>query len=48
VTGTTAGTSGGTYLGTLSAAPVPEAKTYAMMFAGLGLVGYTVLRRRGA
>ena len=48
VTGTTAGTSGGTYLGTLSAAPIPEAKTYAMMFAGLGLIGFTVLRRRGA
>ncbi len=27
-------------------APVPEAKTYVMMFAGLGLVGLTVLRRR--
>lgn len=46
VTGVTAGTSGGTYLGTLSAAPIPEAKTYAMMLAGLGLVGFVVLRRR--
>lgn len=48
VTGVTAGTSGGTYLGTLSAAPIPEAKAYAMMLAGLGLVGFTVLRRRQA
>ena len=46
VTGVTAGTSGGTYLGTLSAAPIPEAKSYAMMLAGLGLVGFVVLRRR--
>lgn len=29
-------------------APVPETKTYAMMLAGLGLVGFTVLRRRQA
>lgn len=28
------------------AAPVPEAKTYAMILAGLGLIGFTVLRRR--
>ncbi|HQT30254.1 MAG TPA: PEP-CTERM sorting domain-containing protein [Thiobacillus sp.] len=28
------------------AAPVPEAKTYVMMLAGLGLVGWTTLRRR--
>ncbi|MGB9094493.1 MAG: PEP-CTERM sorting domain-containing protein [Gallionella sp.] len=27
-------------------APVPEADTYAMMLAGLGLVGLTVMRRR--
>lgn len=26
--------------------PVPEAETYAMMLAGLGLIGFTVLRRR--
>lgn len=31
---------------TFSAAAVPEAKTYAMMLAGLGLIGFTVLRRR--
>lgn len=31
---------------TVSAAPVPEAETYAMMLAGLGLVGVMVARRR--
>lgn len=30
----------------LQAAPVPEAETWAMMLAGLGLVGWTTLRRR--
>lgn len=29
-----------------SAAPVPEAETYGMMLAGLGLVGFAVRRRR--
>ncbi|MBA4142140.1 MAG: PEP-CTERM sorting domain-containing protein [Nitrosospira sp.] len=28
------------------ATPVPEPETYAMMLAGLGLMGYTALRRR--
>lgn len=31
---------------TFSAAAVPEVKTYAMMLAGLGLIGYTVNRRK--
>ena len=48
LTGTTAGTSGGTYLGSLSAAPIPESETYGMMLAGLGLLGFMVLRRRTA
>ena len=30
------------------AAAVPEAETYAMMLAGLGLVGFMVRRRRNA
>lgn len=30
----------------MAAAPVPEAETYAMMLAGLGLVGLAVARRR--
>lgn len=38
------GTDQGIY--TFSAAAVPEAKSYAMMLAGLGLVGFVVLRRR--
>lgn len=31
---------------TFTAAAVPEAKTYGMMLAGLGLVGFVVMRRR--
>lgn len=38
---------GGLTAGTIAAAPVPEAETYAMMLAGLGLVGWQVSRRRG-
>jgi len=32
--------------GTVTAAPVPEASTYGMMLAGLGLVGFMASRRR--
>lgn len=32
--------------GVVSAAPVPEASTYGMMLAGLGLVGFVASRRR--
>jgi hypothetical protein len=32
--------------GAPATAPVPEPETYAMLLAGLGLVGYTVARRR--
>jgi len=32
--------------GTVQAAPVPEASTYGMMLAGLGLVGFAVRRRK--
>lgn len=32
--------------GTVVAAPVPEASTYGMMLAGLGLVGFAVRRRK--
>lgn len=48
VTGTTAGTAGGIYAGALSAQAVPEAGTYSMMLAGLGLVGFMISRRRGS
>lgn len=46
VTGTGDGvlTNGGVY--TFTAAAIPEADTYAMMLAGLGLVGYSVSRRK--
>lgn len=48
VSGNVTGTLGGSYGGALAAAPVPEAETYAMMLAGLGLVGFMVSRRRSA
>lgn len=48
VSGNVTGTLGGSYGGALAAAPVPEAETYAMLLAGLGLVGFMVSRRRGA
>lgn len=32
---------------TVHAAPVPEPETYAMMLAGLGLIGFAVTRRKG-
>ncbi|MFZ5574895.1 MAG: FxDxF family PEP-CTERM protein [Pseudomonadota bacterium] len=48
VSGNVTGTLGGSYGGALAAAPVPEAETYAMMLAGLGLVGFMVSRRRSS
>lgn len=45
VTGVTTGTEGGVYSGAIAAA-VPEPETYAMLLAGLGLMG-AVVRRRG-
>lgn len=35
-----------TMTGVVAAAPVPEASTYGMMLAGLGLVGFAVRRRK--
>lgn len=46
ITGVTSGTLGGLYSGSIAAA-VPEPETYAMLLAGLGLMG-AVVRRRGA
>jgi hypothetical protein len=46
VTGFATGTAGGTYAFLASAAPIPEPETYAMMLAGLGVIGSIVRRRR--
>ena len=45
VTGVTGGSEGGIYTGAIAAA-IPEPETYAMLLAGLGLMG-AVVRRRG-
>ena len=47
VTGVTSGSLGGAYSGAiqLALAPVPEPETYAMLLAGLGLMGAVVRRR---
>lgn len=37
----------GSYSLAVAAVPVPEPETYAMMVAGLGLLGYVASRRRG-
>jgi hypothetical protein len=47
VTGDVDGSQGGSYLLSSTITPVPEADTYAMMLAGLGLMGFMVRRRRG-
>lgn len=46
VTGFATGSSGGTYAFLASAAPVPEPAAFALMLAGLGVVGSIVRRRR--
>jgi PEP-CTERM motif len=47
IRGTVAGSAGGSYAGVLNlTAPVPEPETYGMLVAGLGLVGFTVRRRK--
>jgi len=46
VSGNVTGSLGGSYGGVLQAVAVPEAESYAMMLAGLGLVGFMVSRRR--
>jgi hypothetical protein len=48
ITGNATGTGGGLYGITLSAAPVPEPETYAMLLAGLGLMGGIARRRKQA
>ena len=47
VKGTVLGSSGGSYAGVLNIAnPVPEAQSYAMLLAGLGVIGFISRRRR--
>ena len=46
VRGTVTGLGGGSYAGTLNLTPVPEAETYAMFLAGLGLMGFMSRRRK--
>mgnify|MGYP000636163262 CR=1 FL=1 len=41
-----AGTSGASYGGNLVLTPIPEPETYALMLAGLGVVGFVAARRR--
>lgn len=48
ITGTATGLAGGSYAVTLSAAPVPEPETYAMLLAGLGVMGAIARRRKAA
>lgn len=45
ITGVTSGTLGGLYSGSISVTPVPEPEAYAMLLAGLGLMGAVVRRR---
>lgn len=40
------GAGSGTYFTNISLAPVPEPETYAMLLAGLGMVGFVTARRR--
>jgi hypothetical protein len=46
VTGNATGSAGGAYSFLASAAPIPEPGTYAMLLAGLGVVGLIAARRR--
>ena len=46
VTGTANGGVGGAYSFIASASPIPEPGTYALMLAGIGVVGFMAFRRR--
>jgi hypothetical protein len=46
IRGTVTGSAGGSYAGVLNLTPVPEAETYAMFLAGLGLMGLISRRRK--
>jgi hypothetical protein len=45
VTGIANGPQGGLYNGAISVAAVPEPETYAMLLAGLGVMGFIARRR---
>lgn len=45
ITGVTSGTLGGAYSGSIEVSPVPEPESFAMLLAGLGLMGAVVRRR---
>ncbi len=46
IKGTVTGSGGGSYAGVLNISPVPEADSYAMLLAGLAVVGFMSRRRR--
>jgi hypothetical protein len=48
VTGISTGPQGGLYNGAISVAAVPEPETYAMLLAGLGVMGFIARRRNNA
>ncbi|MDN5751821.1 MAG: FxDxF family PEP-CTERM protein [Nitrosospira sp.] len=45
IVGVTSGTDGGAYSGSIEITPVPEPESFAMLLAGLGLMGAVVRRR---
>lgn len=45
ITGNANGSSGGSYGLAMSLVPIPEPETYAMLLAGLGLIGFAARRR---
>lgn len=46
ITGTVLGSKGGSYTMDSYISPVPEPETYAMLLAGLGLIGFSLRRRQ--
>jgi len=48
VSGITSGTAGGAYSGSISVTAVPEPESYAMLLAGLGVMGAIAMRRNKA
>jgi hypothetical protein len=45
IRGNVVGTYGGTYSGSLNVAAIPEPETYALLLAGLGLIGFVARRK---